>query len=101
MDVLFVMIPLGLVLVVFAIWSFVWSVKHDQFDDLERQGWSILFDDDKPVKTPVCVAEPGVAEHGVAEPVVAKPVVAKPVFAKPVVAKPLAAKAGTHSGDAP
>ena len=86
MDVLFVMIPLGLVLVVFAIWSFVWSVKHDQFDDLERQGWSILFDDDKPVKTPVCVAEP---------------VVAKPVFAKPVVAKPLAAKAGTHSGDAP
>jgi cbb3-type cytochrome oxidase maturation protein len=96
MDVLFVMIPLGLVLVVFAIWSFVWSVKHDQFDDLERQGWSILFDDDKPVKTPVCVAEPGVAEHGVAE-----PVVAKPVFAKPVVAKPLAAKAGTHSGDAP
>jgi cbb3-type cytochrome oxidase maturation protein len=91
MDVLFVMIPLGLVLVVFAIWSFVWSVKHDQFDDLERQGWSILFDDDKPVKTPVCVAEPGVAEPGVA----------KPVFAKPVVAKPLAAKAGTHSGDAP
>ena len=91
MDVLFVMIPLGLVLVVFAIWSFVWSVKHDQFDDLERQGWSILFDDDKPVKTPVCVAEPGVAEPGVA----------KPVVAKPVVAKPLAAKAGTHSGDAP
>jgi cbb3-type cytochrome oxidase maturation protein len=86
MDVLFVMIPLGLVLVVFAIWSFVWSVKHDQFDDLERQGWSILFDDDKPVKTPVCVAEPGVAEPGVA---------------KPVFAKPLAAKDGTHSGDAP
>lgn len=52
MDVLFVMIPLGLVLVVFAIWSFVWSVKHDQFDDLERQGWSILFDDDKPGKSP-------------------------------------------------
>jgi cbb3-type cytochrome oxidase maturation protein len=41
-DVLFVMIPLRLVLVVFAIWSFVWSVKHDQFEDLERQGWSIL-----------------------------------------------------------
>jgi cbb3-type cytochrome oxidase maturation protein len=101
MDVLFVMIPLGLVLVVFAIWSFVWSVKHDQFDDLERQGWSILFDDDKPVKTPVCVAEPGVAEPVVAKPVFAKPVFAKPVVAKPVVAKPLAAKAGTHSGDAP
>ena len=86
MDVLFVMIPLGLVLVVFAIWSFVWSVKHDQFDDLERQGWSILFDDDKPVKTPVSVA---------------KPVSAKPVSAKPIVAKPLVAKDGTDSGDTP
>jgi len=52
MDVLFVMIPLGLILVVFAIWSFVWSVKHDQFDDLERHGWSILFDDDQPAKPP-------------------------------------------------
>ena len=81
MDVLFVMIPLGLVLVMFAIWSFVWSVKHDQFDDLERQGWSILFDDDKPVKTPVSVA--------------------KPVVAEPVVAKPRGAKDGTDSGDTP
>jgi cbb3-type cytochrome oxidase maturation protein len=86
MDVLFVMIPLGLVLVVFAIWSFVWSVKHDQFDDLERQGWSILFDDDKPVKTPVSVAEPAAAKTAVAN---------------PVVAKPLVAKDGTDSGDTP
>lgn len=58
MDILFVMIPLGLVLVVFAIWSFVWSVKHDQFDDLERQGWSILFDDDKPVITQGSAGKP-------------------------------------------
>jgi cbb3-type cytochrome oxidase maturation protein len=81
MDVLFVMIPLGLVLVVFAIWSFVWSVKHDQFDDLERQGWSILFDDDKPVKTPVSAAKAAVAN--------------------PAVAKPLVAKDGANSGDTP
>jgi len=46
MDVLFVMIPLCLMLVVFAIWGFIWFVRHDQFDDLERQAWSILFDDD-------------------------------------------------------
>lgn len=50
MDVLFIMIPLGLVLVAFGIWSFVWSVKHDQFEDLERQGWSILFEDETPAK---------------------------------------------------
>jgi cbb3-type cytochrome oxidase maturation protein len=45
MEMLFILIPLSLCLVAFALWSFVWSVKNDQFDDLERQGWSILFDD--------------------------------------------------------
>lgn len=46
MEVLFVLIPLSLGLVTFALWSFIWSVKNEQFEDLDRQGWSILFDDD-------------------------------------------------------
>jgi cbb3-type cytochrome oxidase maturation protein len=54
MEILFVLIPLSLGLVAFALWSFVWSVKNEQFEDLDRQGWSILFDDqdakDKPDK---------------------------------------------------
>ncbi|MDO8907600.1 MAG: cbb3-type cytochrome oxidase assembly protein CcoS [Pseudohongiella sp.] len=51
MEMLFILIPLSLGLVAFILWSFVWSVKNDQFDDLERQGWSILFEDSKqPVK---------------------------------------------------
>jgi len=45
MEILFVLIPLSLGLVAFALWSFVWSVKNEQFEDLDRQGWSILFDD--------------------------------------------------------
>lgn len=45
MEMLFILIPLSLGLVAFALWSFVWSVKNEQFDDLERQGWSILFED--------------------------------------------------------
>lgn len=45
MEILFILIPLSLCLVAFALWSFLWSVKNDQFDDLDRQGWSILFDD--------------------------------------------------------
>jgi cbb3-type cytochrome oxidase maturation protein len=64
MDVLFVMIPLGLVLVVFAIWSFVWSVKHDQFEDLERQGWSILFEDEKPAKIISATSQADSASEG-------------------------------------
>lgn len=47
MEILFVLIPLSLCLVAFALWSFLWSVKNDQFDDLERHGWSILFDDNR------------------------------------------------------
>jgi nitrogen fixation-related uncharacterized protein len=31
---------------------FFWAVKHNQFDDLERQGYSILFDDDLPPQKP-------------------------------------------------
>ncbi|ALO47206.1 cbb3-type cytochrome oxidase assembly protein CcoS [Pseudohongiella spirulinae] len=52
MEILFVLIPLSLGLVTFALWSFIWSVKNDQFDDLERQGWSILFEEEDKVKEP-------------------------------------------------
>jgi cbb3-type cytochrome oxidase maturation protein len=48
MEILFVLSPLSLGLVAFALWSFVWSVKNEQFEDLERQGWSILFEEQKP-----------------------------------------------------
>jgi cbb3-type cytochrome oxidase maturation protein len=40
------LIPLGLVLLGIAVWAFVWAVNHDQFEDLDRAGHSILFDDD-------------------------------------------------------
>ena len=46
MEILYVLIPLSLGLVAFALWSFVWSVNNRQFDDLERQGWSVVFDDE-------------------------------------------------------
>lgn len=40
------LIPLGLLLMGIAVWAFVWAVNHDQFEDLDRAGHSILFDDD-------------------------------------------------------
>jgi len=46
MDILFLLIPLGLVLVAVIAWFFLWSVKAGQFDDLEGPGHSILMDDD-------------------------------------------------------
>ena len=46
MSVIYVLIPIAIILVLVAIAVFFWAVKSNQFEDLERQGYSILFDDD-------------------------------------------------------
>ena len=46
MSILFVLIPLGLVLLGIAVWGFIWAVNHDQFEDLDQAARSILFEDD-------------------------------------------------------
>lgn len=48
MDILYLLIPLGLVLLGFAIWAFMWAVRSGQFDDLEGPAHRILMDDDDP-----------------------------------------------------
>ncbi|HCA75291.1 MAG: cbb3-type cytochrome oxidase assembly protein CcoS [Pseudomonadota bacterium] len=48
MSIIYVLIPLAIILVAVALGIFFWAVKSDQFQDLERQGYSILFDDDLP-----------------------------------------------------
>lgn len=48
MDILFLLIPLGLVLVAVIAGFFLWSVKSGQFEDLEGPGHTILMDDDRP-----------------------------------------------------
>jgi cbb3-type cytochrome oxidase maturation protein len=50
MSVIYILIPLAIVIIAVAIAAFTWAVKSDQFNDLDRQGYSILFDDD--VKPP-------------------------------------------------
>ena len=48
MEILFIMIPLGLVLVALGLWAFFWATGSGQFDDLDSPGWSVLDDDRKP-----------------------------------------------------
>ena len=48
MSIVFLLIPLGLLLLGIAVWAFLWAVDHDQFEDLDRAGRAILFDDDLP-----------------------------------------------------
>lgn len=45
MSILFILIPLSLLLVVFAGWGFFWAVDSGQFDDLDSPGWDALRDD--------------------------------------------------------
>jgi cbb3-type cytochrome oxidase maturation protein len=51
MEILYLMVPLGLVLVGFGLWAFFWAVGSGQFDDLDSPGWSVL-DDDKQRNSP-------------------------------------------------
>lgn len=46
MNVIYVLIPIAIIIVAIALLVFFWAVKANQFDDLERQGSAILFDDD-------------------------------------------------------
>jgi cbb3-type cytochrome oxidase maturation protein len=47
MTIIFVLIPLGLVLLGVAVWAFFWAVSNGQFDDLYSPAYRILMDDDK------------------------------------------------------
>ena len=46
MEILYLLIPMAVVLFIVILWAFSWSVKNDQFEDLERHGYDVLFDDD-------------------------------------------------------
>jgi len=48
LDILFLLIPLGLLLLGVGIWGFLWAVRSGQFDDLEGPAHRILMDDDDP-----------------------------------------------------
>jgi cbb3-type cytochrome oxidase maturation protein len=46
MNIIYVLIPIAMLFVAIAVTIFFWAVKSEQFDDLDRQSVSILFDDD-------------------------------------------------------
>ncbi|MDZ7685076.1 MAG: cbb3-type cytochrome oxidase assembly protein CcoS [Gammaproteobacteria bacterium] len=46
MEIVFVLIPISLIIIGGAVWAFLWSVKNDQFEDLDKEAHSIFFDDE-------------------------------------------------------
>jgi len=47
MDSLYVLIPIAILFVIIAVGVFLWAVRSDQFEDLEREGMNVLLDDDQ------------------------------------------------------
>ena len=47
MSILYVLIPLGLLMLGAAVWAFFWAVGSGQFDDLDTPAMRIVMDDDE------------------------------------------------------
>jgi cbb3-type cytochrome oxidase maturation protein len=47
MSIIYVLIPLSVILMVFAIGFFFWAVKNNQFDDLDTPALDVLDDDER------------------------------------------------------
>jgi cbb3-type cytochrome oxidase maturation protein len=45
MEVIYLLIPLGLLFLGVGILFFFWAVKHQQFDDLEGPAYRVIMDD--------------------------------------------------------
>ncbi|RXJ74346.1 cbb3-type cytochrome oxidase assembly protein CcoS [Veronia nyctiphanis] len=45
MESIYILIPIAILLVAVAVGIFIWAVKSEQFEDLERQGMNILLDE--------------------------------------------------------
>ena len=52
MTVLYILIPVAMLLVGIAILVFNWAVNSGQYDDLDKEAWKILADDEPPAPTP-------------------------------------------------
>lgn len=50
MDVLLYLIPIALGLGIIGLGAFLWTMKHNQYDDLDGAAHRILIDDDEPLQ---------------------------------------------------
>ncbi|MCL1142560.1 cbb3-type cytochrome oxidase assembly protein CcoS [Shewanella gaetbuli] len=63
MSIIYVLIPIAMLFVLIAVAIFFWAVKTEQFDDLDRQSVSILFDEDTQPATNSTNKTPLPTEH--------------------------------------
>ena len=53
MNIIYVLIPIAMIFVAIAVVVFFWAVKSNQYDDLDREGVNILFDEDVQPSNPM------------------------------------------------
>lgn len=49
MNILVILIPVSLTLGGIALAGFIWTIKQNQYEDLEGDAWRILNEDDHPI----------------------------------------------------
>lgn len=49
MESLYLLIPVALVFCAIAIKLLLWAIDSGQYDDLDKEGWRILADEDTPI----------------------------------------------------
>ena len=47
MSIIYVLIPIAILFVIIGLSVFFWAVRARQFDDLDKEGFSILFDEER------------------------------------------------------
>lgn len=52
MEAIFILVPVSLAIVFGAIVVFLWAVKNEQFDDLDKEAERILFEEQHSGKSP-------------------------------------------------
>ena len=48
MESLYLLIPIAFVFCIAAIRLLLWAVDNGQYDDLDKEGWRVIADDDEP-----------------------------------------------------
>lgn len=52
MNILLALVPISLLLLLAAIFAFLWAVRRGQFDDLDTPALDMLGDDERPTPAP-------------------------------------------------
>lgn len=48
MNILIILVPVSLILAIVGLLTFLWTLRHHQYDDLDGDAWRILVEDEMP-----------------------------------------------------